>query len=75
MFAVDCEMCLTREGSELTSISVLDESEQLVYGTLVKPDNPITDYLTRYSGITAKRLEVGPLVRGGLREIGWLGRD
>ncbi|XP_037093835.1 uncharacterized protein LOC119113658 [Pollicipes pollicipes] len=57
MFAVDCEMCLTREGSELTSISVLSEAEELVYGTLVRPDNPITDYLTRYSGITAERLE------------------
>ncbi|XP_043197852.1 uncharacterized protein LOC122368200 isoform X2 [Amphibalanus amphitrite] len=57
MYSIDCEMCVTRSGSELTSISVLDESEQLVYGTLVKPDNPILDYVTRYSGITAERLE------------------
>ncbi|KAF0287555.1 RNA exonuclease 5 [Amphibalanus amphitrite] len=58
MYSIDCEMCVTRSGSELTSISVLDESEQLVYGTLVKPDNPILDYVTRYSGITAERLEM-----------------
>lgn len=56
MFSIDCEMCMTREGSELTLISVLDEHETLIYNSLVKPRNPIIDYVTKYSGVTAEML-------------------
>lgn len=57
MFAVDCEMCLTDQGSELTKISIVDEELRIVYNQLVKPPNPITNYLTRYSGITKAMME------------------
>lgn len=58
MFGIDCEMCKTLEGmSELTRISVVDEKLNVVYNTLVKPDNEITDYLTRFSGITKKMMD------------------
>lgn len=58
VFAIDCEMCQTGpECFELTRISVLDWSGSVVFDTLVKPDNPITDYLTPYSGITAEKLD------------------
>ncbi|KAG0084033.1 hypothetical protein BGZ92_010250 [Podila epicladia] len=57
LLAMDCEMCRTSAGSELTRISVLDESGETIYDTLVMPDNPIIDYLTQYSGMTAERLE------------------
>ncbi|KAG0359089.1 hypothetical protein BG005_001397 [Podila minutissima] len=57
LLAMDCEMCRTSAGSELTRISVLDESGETIYDTLVMPDNPIVDYLTQYSGMTAERLE------------------
>ncbi|KFH72374.1 hypothetical protein MVEG_02665 [Podila verticillata NRRL 6337] len=57
LLAMDCEMCRTSAGSELTRISVLDESGETIYDTLVIPDNPIVDYLTQYSGMTAERLE------------------
>ncbi|KAG0017866.1 hypothetical protein BGZ82_000632 [Podila clonocystis] len=56
LLAMDCEMCRTSAGSELTRISVLDESGETIYDTLVIPDNPIVDYLTQYSGMTAERL-------------------
>lgn len=36
---------------------MLDESGKTIYDTLVMPDNPIVDYLTQYSGMTAERLE------------------
>ncbi|XP_016956022.1 uncharacterized protein LOC108028613 [Drosophila biarmipes] len=53
MFGVDCEMCQTVAGmNELTRISIVNESYQTVYETLVMPKNRITDYLTQYSGIT-----------------------
>jgi RNA exonuclease len=58
MLGIDCEMCMTRAGSELTRISVVNANGEMVYDTLVKPSNPIEDYLTRYSGIT-KELMVG----------------
>ncbi|KAK4294574.1 hypothetical protein Pmani_032805 [Petrolisthes manimaculis] len=57
LFSVDCEMCMTDNLElELTSISIVNEELELVYSTLVKPHNPIIDYLTRYSGITENML-------------------
>ncbi|XP_046826390.1 RNA exonuclease 1 isoform X1 [Vespa crabro] len=57
MFALDCEMCKTITGNlELTRISLVNESFNVVYETLVKPDNKIIDYLTQYSGITEEML-------------------
>eukprot|EP00048_Salpingoeca_helianthica_P000849 m.44376 g.44376 ORF g.44376 m.44376 type:complete len:538 (-) comp10904_c0_seq1:23-1636(-) len=57
MFAIDCEMCETELGSELTRISVLDERGGVILDTLVKPPREIRDYKTRWSGITAAMLE------------------
>lgn len=56
MFAIDCEMCIT-DRSELTKISIVDEELRVVYHELVKPLKPITNYLTRYSGITKASME------------------
>jgi len=57
LYSVDCEMCLTDEGSELTRICVVDATLAVVYHTLVKPRNKIRNYLTQYSGITEEMLE------------------
>lgn len=57
IYAIDCEMCKTIEGLELTRISILNWDAEVVYDTLVKPTNPITDYLTQYSGMTAALLD------------------
>lgn len=58
MFGLDCEMCKTTTGNlELTRISMVNEKLEIVYEKLVKPDNEITDYLTRFSGITKKMLD------------------
>ncbi|KAI0319403.1 hypothetical protein OF83DRAFT_1055004 [Amylostereum chailletii] len=57
IYAMDCEMCLTEDGRELTRICFIDyHSKKVLYDQLVKPDKPIVDYLTRFSGITAEAL-------------------
>ncbi|GAA5898716.1 hypothetical protein JCM8208_004739 [Rhodotorula glutinis] len=57
VLGLDCEMCLTADGSELTRLSVVDLAGKRIYDKLVKPDQPIVDYLTRYSGLDEKALE------------------
>ncbi|KAJ4490944.1 ribonuclease H [Lentinula aciculospora] len=57
VFGIDCEMCTTEDGKELTRVCMIDYDTQLVvYDQLVKPKKPVIDYLTRWSGITAEAL-------------------
>lgn len=41
----------------MTRISAVDENHKVFYDTLVKPDNKITDYLTKWSGINAQMMK------------------
>ncbi|KAH9813311.1 hypothetical protein DFH28DRAFT_897063 [Melampsora americana] len=57
LLGIDCEMCITENGSELTRCTIVGKDGKPILDELVKPESPIIDYLTRFSGITATRLE------------------
>ncbi|ELW70236.1 RNA exonuclease 1 like protein [Tupaia chinensis] len=51
VYAVNCEVCYTAKGLELTQVSVVDSSLQVVYDTFVRPEEEVIDYNTRVSGV------------------------
>lgn len=56
VYSLDCEMCYTTHGLDLTRVTVIDSKCKVIYETLVKPLHPIIDYNTRYSGITEEQM-------------------
>lgn len=68
VFAVDCEMVKTAKGAELARVTLLQltyvgtstqegVSYKVVMDEFVKPYDTVLDYVTEYSGVTAKLLE------------------
>ena len=48
VFAVDCEMCYTTVGLELTRVTLINLNLETVYESIVRPSHPIVDYNTRW---------------------------
>ncbi|OWB76966.1 hypothetical protein B5S32_g1123 [[Candida] boidinii] len=56
-FAIDCEMCNAESGKVLTRVSLVDFNGKVIIDELVKPDEEIIDYVTKYSGISEEMLK------------------
>ncbi|KAM9792293.1 RNA exonuclease 5 [Neosynchiropus ocellatus] len=56
LYGLDCEMCLTQKGMELTRVSLVDAGGTCLMDELVKPYSRIINYNTQFSGITAAML-------------------
>lgn len=58
VLAIDCEMVMTGEKElSLARISIVAWDGSVILDELVKPEKPITDYVTRFSGITEAMLQ------------------
>ncbi|CEM13733.1 unnamed protein product [Vitrella brassicaformis CCMP3155] len=57
LFGLDCEMCETENGMEITRVSIVNVRWETVVDTFVRPAGKVTDYLTRYSGISEETLK------------------
>ena len=63
ILALDCEMVRTEAGMELARVSVVDGStRETLLDTLVKPEQAVVDYLTRWSGVTEEMLQGSDVV-------------
>jgi len=51
LFGLDCEMCETKNGSQLTYVTLVTEDLEVLYKSYVLTNNTITNYLTKYSGV------------------------
>ncbi|XP_074090226.1 apoptosis-enhancing nuclease isoform X1 [Macrotis lagotis] len=76
--AIDCEMVGTGPGgrvSELARCSVVSYHGDVLYDKYIRPETPIVDYRTRWSGITRQHMKNAIPFRVAQKEIGQHGHS
>ncbi|XP_013417107.1 RNA exonuclease 1 homolog isoform X2 [Lingula anatina] len=66
VYALDCEMVYTTAGIELARVTVIGGDMKPAYETLVKPEKPVIDCNTRFSGLKKEDLKG---VRTTIRDV------
>ncbi|KAL1197025.1 Small RNA degrading nuclease 2 [Cardamine amara subsp. amara] len=62
MVAIDCEMVLCEDGSEaVVRVAAVDRDLKVILDEFVKPNQPVVDYRTFITGLTADDLEKATL--------------
>ncbi|XP_077545452.1 putative exonuclease GOR [Haemaphysalis longicornis] len=56
VYALDCEMCFTIRGLEVTKVSLVGWDGTPVYESYVRPSSSVLDYITAISGVTVEHL-------------------
>lgn len=58
IYAIDCEMCFNVDGEmEVIWLGVVNEQLDCVYESYVKPSKPVSNYLTRITGVNESTLK------------------
>lgn len=55
--ALDCEMCESKKGIELTRLTLIHPIYGVLLDTFCRPINSVVDYLTQFSGVTEESLK------------------
>ncbi|CAI2350446.1 unnamed protein product [Caenorhabditis sp. 36 PRJEB53466] len=61
LFAIDVEMVYTSRGQEVGRVTMVDQSGKVLVDTLVKPQDPVFDPVTEFSGLTLEDMEKATL--------------
>lgn len=61
--AVDCEMVAGDIDDICARVCLVDEAENLIFHTYIKPQNPVTNYRYEVTGLTEEHLEDGMSLR------------
>lgn len=60
--AMDCEFVRAQNGRDmLARVSLVNFKGEVVYDTVVNPEEPIADYVTHITGLTAESLVGAPM--------------
>lgn len=68
LVACDCEMVRCASGLALARVTLVGEKGEVLLDEYVRPDEPVLDHNTRWSGITEKEIAAATMGLDGARE-------
>ncbi|EFO86456.1 hypothetical protein CRE_01208 [Caenorhabditis remanei] len=68
LFAIDVESVYTTKGQEVGRVTMVDFLGTTLIDAIVKPKNPVIDYVTKYSGLTSDHMKYATETLESVRE-------
>ena len=59
LIAIDCEMMITSNGSQIGRLTMIDNCGNIIYDKYIKPECEVLDYLEEYSGLNSGNTSSG----------------